>query len=177
MFSVLVFLLGARAATIQWISLPKASEFGNSITSFFPIIFKNYPATSAIPSGVLYVFPSTSITDGDAGGRSAIQQICPSEDPDAHFCSLCEIENAWATTGIFFSDPFPQSWLDYPSRLGTFVYRTDGYPERSDWYGSYNCDGWTSKSPRGKAIYTSALYLASPTCAATLPVACCKRIP
>ena len=168
MFAVLVFLLGARAATAQWISLPKASEIVNSISSFLPIIFNtdsDTSVTSGIPPGVLYIFPSTATTDGAAGGRSAIQQICPSEDPDAHFCSVYEIENAWATTGIFFSDPFPQSWVEKPDE---------------DWSSTgLDCSGWwnNSSTSGGAAIHINARFMDNMHCNTALPVACCKRIP
>ena len=127
MFAVLVFLLGARAATAQWISIPKASEVVNSVSSFFPLIFKNSPAESAIPPGVLYVFPSTATTDGEAGGRSAIQQICPSEDPDSHFCTEGEVGGAFST-GIIFKHPFPPSIVE-TAPGGEWVVD--------------NCTGWT----------------------------------
>ena len=164
MFTVLVFLLGARAATAQWISLPKASEIVNSVSSFLPIIFKSSTVVSANPpSGVLYIFPSTATTDGDAGGRSGIMQICPSEDTGAHFCSIHEIESAWATTGIFFSHPFPQSWVDNPDE---------------NWNSTNaDCDGWGSNSQDGTRISTSAVYTSGMGCQHTLPVACCKQIP
>jgi hypothetical protein len=165
MFTVLVFLFGARAATAQWISLPKASELGNSVTSFFPVIFKSSTVVSASPpSGVLYIFPSTATTDGDAGGRSGIHQICPSEDSDAHFCSVNEIENSWDTTGIFFSDPFPDSWVE----------KTD-----ENWAGSVDCSGWknNTSSVYGASIESNARLLDNTNCNTTLPVACCKQIP
>ena len=179
MFAVLVFLLGARAATAQWISLTKASELGNSITSFFPVIFKNYPTTSVIPSGVLYIFSSTATTTGNAGGRSAIQQICPSEDTSAHFCSIYEIESAWTTSGVLFNHPFPKAWIDFPNRLGTLAYTTAGYPFNSEWSGAGTCDTWTSSLniKNGRTIYESAFDIAGETCDASLPIACCKRIP
>ncbi len=179
MFAVLVFLLGARAATAQWISLPKASDLVNSVSSFLPVILKNYSATSAIPSGVLYIFPSTATTDGDAGGRSAIQQICPSEDTGAHFCSIYEIENAWTTSGVFFKHPFTKSWIDFPNRFGTLAYTSAGYPYVSEWSGAGTCDTWTSSLniKNGRTIYESAFEIAGETCDASLPIACCKRIP
>ena len=173
MFAVLVFLLGARAATAQWISLPKASEIVNSVSSFFPVIFKNYSAASPIPRGVLFVFSSTATTDGDAGGRSGIQQICPNEDLYAHFCSVYEIENEWVTNGILFSDPIPQSWVDYPESLGIL-----GASSASiSWGSSANCEGWSSSTDGdwGTAISTSAAHLIQTNCQTTLPVACCKN--
>jgi hypothetical protein len=165
MFAVLVFLLGARAATAQWISLPKASELGNSISSFFPIIFKNYSATSANPHGVLYVFSSTSTTDGDAGGRPGMNTICSNEDSLAHFCTVSEVENAFKSNGVYFATPIHKSWVDTPLAM-------------SSWSDDYeNCSAWTSASSAfGKAINHMASHVVDEQCNQNIRVACCKWI-
>ena len=164
-FAVLVFLLGARAATAQWISLPKASELGNSISSFFPIIFKNYSATSALPPGVLYVFSSNSHTDGDAAGRPGMNTICSNEDSLAHFCTVDEVESAFKSNGVYFATLFHKSWVDTPL-------------EGTDWNGS-NCFAWTTSSggEHGKVINHEASHVIDEQCNQNLKVACCKWVP
>jgi len=166
MFAVLVFLLGARAATAQWISLPKASEIVNSVSSFLPVIFKNYDAASANPHGALYVFSSTSTTDGDADGRPGMNTICSNEESLAHFCTVDEVESAFKSNGVYFATLFHKSWVDAP--LAT-----------SSWNDAYeNCNGWTSNSdPSGKAINHMASHVIEEPCNQNIQVACCKWIP
>ena len=115
------------------------------------------------PSGVLYVFPSTATTNGYPGGRSVIGDICPTEDPDAHFCSQEEIENAWGTTGVYFNNPFPQSWVDYYTTWEAGV--------------ASNCGGWNLDSTTGKAIQENVSYAVPVSCVFNQPVACCKQMP
>ncbi len=166
MFAVLVFLLGARAATAQWISLPKASEIVNSVASFLPIIFKNYSAPSANPHGALYVFSSTQTTDGDADGRPGMNTVCSNEDSLAHFCTVSEVENAFESNGVYFATLFHKSWVDTPL-------------EGTSWNGS-NCLAWTTSSGGefGKAINHEASHVINEQCNQNiLHVACCKWIP
>jgi hypothetical protein len=167
MFAVLVFLLGARAATAQWISLPKASEIANSISSFLPIMFKNYSAPSANPHGALYVFSSTQTTDGDADGRPGMNTICSNEDSLAHFCTVSEVENAFESNGVYFATLFHKSWVDTPL-------------EGTDWNGS-NCFAWTTSSggEHGKVINHEASHVINEQCnlSPPPPVACCPWIP
>jgi len=166
MFAVLVFLLGARAATAQWISPTKASEIVNSVSSFFPVIFKNYSATSANPHGSLYVFSSNSSTDGDAGGRPGMNTFCSNEDSLAHFCTVSEVENAFKSHGVYFATPIHKSWVDTPLAM-------------SSWNDPYeNCNAWTSNSdPFGKAINHMASHVIDEPCNQNIHVACCKWIP
>ena len=168
MFAVLVFLLGARAATAQWISLPKASELGNSITSFFPVIFKNYPATTVetSPTGALYVFSTTATTNANPGGRSGMNAICSAEDINSHFCNTEELVKALTSSGVYFSDPFNKAWSDNVVSLST-------------WDGEYTCVGWTysSSGQSGRTIEDQAERPGVQSCNDNLPVACCKWIP
>ena len=173
---IVIFTLGAYAAKAEPVSI----RIGSTSISFLPLIIKSMAAEA--PPGVLYVFSSTAATDGSAGGRNTIGDICPNENPDAHFCSLQEIENAWATTGVYFSDPFSQSWLDNPPLLGTRYPDSNGDPKTSIWSstGDYgNCGSWSFDiaGMKGTVIMDSALSVFSATCDSTLPVACCKQMP
>jgi len=174
--AVMMFLLGTWAATAQVFSVSADFLDGIGFSSFLPIIFSI--EGGGPPSGVLYVFNSTATTDGNAGGRSSIMHVCSSADPGAHFCSLHEIESAWVTTGIYFSDPFNKSWVDFPTSLGT-LRQSDVFPVASVWsMGSENCLAWTEGTiGEGKTIAESARYVGNTACNVPLPVACCKYIP
>jgi len=177
--AVIIFFLGAQAATANPVSI----RIGDTEIIFLPLILRSKAADA--PSGVLYVFPSTTTTDGDAGGRSLMGDICPTEDPNAHFCSVHEIENAWSTTGVYFHSSFQQSWVDYPTNLGTKVIKSDYNNADSSWasdspnYKRGNCWGWTNNADDkyGVAIRDYAVTLESLSCDEALPLACCKQVP
>jgi hypothetical protein len=83
--AVLIFALGAQLAAAQPVEL----RIGNTTISFLPLVVTTKAADA--PSGVLYVFPSETKTNGDAGGRALMNDICPNEDSQAHFCRREEI--------------------------------------------------------------------------------------
>ena len=176
MLAIVIFVLGAYAAKAEPVSI----RIGSTEISFLPLVITSKAAEA--PPGVLYVFSSTATTDGSAGGRNTIGDLCPTEDPGSHFCSLQEIENAWAISGVHFSDPFPQSWVDNPTLLGTFYPDSNGDPRTSMWtsIGEYgNCASWTNDivGAKGIIIMGSAVSVFSVTCDTVLPIACCKQMP
>jgi hypothetical protein len=67
--------------------------------------------------------------------------LCVATDPASHFCTLQEIENAAATTGVAFSTAFSSSWMDYLK---------DSWSESQD----INYSGWnvTSTTAVGDVI-------------------------
>ncbi len=147
--------MGVHAATAETVSI----QIGSTTISFLPLVIMTQ--ASDAPSGVLYVFSSTETIDGNAGGRSAIGEMCVAEDPDAHFCNSTEIQSAFDTTGVFFEHPFPISYLDnaYISALDNVF------------------GGWTSTEDYGFFIGENASKTYYELCDQTLPVACCKWMP
>jgi hypothetical protein len=173
---LMVFTLGARAATMN----PVEVRVGNTVIQVFPLVVSSKAAEA--PPGVLYIFSSTATTDGSAGGRNTIGDICPTEDTGSHFCSLHEIETAWTSNGLHFSDPFPMSWVDNPNLLGTLYPDSNGDPKDSLWasIGPYgNCASWTHNvsGAFGTAVGSSGVNISSMDCVNSLPVACCKQMP
>jgi hypothetical protein len=175
LFAVMMFVLGVTAAKAKWVSLPDIQSLPSALSTFFPIIFRSADleiGDETPPSGVLYIFPSKARTTGDAGGRIKIQRICPTEDPDAHFCSIREIENAWDSIGIYYDDQFPFAWVDD-------YYETYNWVDSQHSYSPVNsCGGWLINDGKfnGGIINTGREYRPG-ECDADLPVACCKRIP
>jgi hypothetical protein len=152
-----IFALGVHLATAG----PVEVQIGDTTVSFLPLVMTSKAADA--PSGVLYVFWSTDTTDGYAGGRSAIGQICPSQDPDSHFCSLQEIENAIGTSGVYFENPFSDAWLD---NFSTWQSETE------------NCNGWINNTSfDGQTIIAAARAPSTASCSTDQPVACCKQMP
>jgi len=170
---IFIFTLGVKAATAQ----PVTIRVGATEIVFFPLVMRSVAAEA--PPGVLYVFSSTTTTSGDAGGRDGMGDICPTEDPESHFCSLYEIENAWTTTGVFFHPTFLSSWVDLPLRLGTKQSDVDGYVIDSLWPSmETNCMSWSSDTlGTGTHILGSAAAVSETACSDTLSVACCKQMP
>lgn len=154
----------------------------SSVTDIFlPLVVKRATSQTASPSGVLYVFSTTATTHRKAGGRSGMNAICSNEDPEAHFCSFREIENAWTTTGVFFDAPFNKSWVDFPRKLGAFVLSPDGSVQSSDWP-SEVCRGWSydnsgSTIDVGKVIDNKAITIDNESCGEFHSVTCCKWSP
>lgn len=157
--AVVIFILGAQAATAN----PVSVQIGTTTISFLPLVITSQAADA--PSGVLYVFSSTATTSGNAGGRGAMNDICPSEDPDSHFCRREEIENAWITKGVYFNPSMTNSWLEY-------------FPG-TDWAMGDNCDAWSSDSEfeYGWIIVEPAHECGTRDCNTVQAVACCKWIP
>ena len=156
-----IFALGAQLATAQ----PVEITVGNTTISFLPLIISSRAAEA--PSGVLYVFSSTTLTDGNPGGRDAMQNICFSEDPDSHFCSVDEISNAWVETGVHFTYPFTDTWVDNPYLEGDWIFE-----DRS-------CGSWLENSAavQGNLIFSTARNIVGRNCSAEHHIACCKRMP
>lgn len=132
----------------------------------------------------LYVFPSTTTTNGDAGWRSGTALICEATDVDSHPCSVEEIEKAWIETGVKFETfSIPAAWVD-TAILGTLASNYDTSTP-SDWSGGsagsppWNCEGWTSASSSayGSIIVQSGRDRVNDSCDTVWPVACCKRLP
>jgi len=158
--AIVIFALGAQLATAQPVEL----RIGNTEISFLPLIVTTKAADA--PPGVLYVFSLPLSTQGDVGGRPAIMDLCPTEDPESHFCSLEEIENAWAATGVFFSSSLENAWVDTFSAT-YWVSDTD------------NCNGWTSSDSAHSGYTISEYFVARATygCHSSMSVACCKQMP
>jgi len=174
MLAIIIFFLGAQAAT----AYPVTIRIGDTEIIFLPLILKSKAADA--PSGVLYVFSSTTTSDGNAGGRSLMGDICPTEDPDSHFCSLHEIENAWTTTGVYFNSAFQTSWVDVPVKLGSIHVLDSGQYSGSVWHGQdENCGSWNSSDSdySGRVITDNASVVGGQNCGMPVPVACCKQIP
>ena len=97
-----------------------------------------------------------------------MQNLCYAEDPDSHFCYLQEIEDTWPNTGVHFSNPFPESWVDNPDLSGI------------TWDAEENsCDSWLTNTSgsRGAVIYETAETPGITDCDQVLPLACCKWMP
>jgi hypothetical protein len=102
----------------------------------------------------------------DAGGRGAMNDICPTEDPQAHFCRREEIENAWVITGVYFSPTITETWVEY---------YTEG-----DWSQSGNtCGAWSMSSEfdNGWQIRVPPHEMTRDSCDNEFAVACCKQMP
>ena len=112
---ILIFMFGVGSASANLIKFPSIN-----LGAFLPLVMKNYSGTeTGTTSDALVVFSSAATTDGDQG-RSGMNAICMSEDPEAHFCSLVEIETAWMNGGVRFEHPFNRAWVDYV-QLGTVI--------------------------------------------------------
>jgi hypothetical protein len=158
--AIVIFALGAQLATAQPVEL----RIGSTTISFLPLIVTTEAAEG--PSGVLYVFPSQAKTQGNPGGRSKMNDICPSEDSQAHFCRWEEIDNAWVTTGVYFTSVFTNSWVEYIPNL--------------IWEEEYtNCSGWESSdfNDLWRIITQNAKFVDQSSCQELWSVACCKWIP
>ena len=162
-----IFLLGAGLAAAAAIN--KASA---NLSGFLPLIL-NKPAdlVPVTSTGVLIVFSTSATTDGNAGGRTGMNDMCVSEDPASHLCSWEEITNTWTNTGVSFQSPFVRAWVD----------RATNY-----YYG--DCLGWTSNSAapseeNGSWIDNNAQNIrigesySGPFCNEVYHVACCKWVP
>jgi hypothetical protein len=143
---------------------------------FLPLVMKFLAQLPGGDSGVLYVFHTTAQTDGDAGGRVGMNDLCIAEYSDSHFCSIMEIENAMATSGVRFSTT-TTSWID-SAKLGSLNLSYSGDPLESNWT-MYSCTGWTGNSSQadGAIIHPTAEEVRISDCSSTRPVICCKRLP
>lgn len=167
---VFLFIVAASDTYPHWISQ------SDILYVDMPMVLNALPTTTQefSPSGVLIVFSSTTTTNANGGGRSGMNAICTAEDPDAHFCSLYEIENAYVSTGVYFRNPFNKAWVDNPTRLGTRISTPDA-PYGSNWIEN-NCGGWVSDTTEkyAHAIMDSARANGSGKCNEVNYVACCK---
>jgi hypothetical protein len=155
-----IFALGVHLATAGTVEV----QIGDTTISFLPLVMTSKAADT--PPGVLYVFNAGYETNGDVGGRSLMGEICTNADPESHFCSMEEIENARVTNGVYFLVDFNASWAD------VVEINTGG------WSSGLNCSGWTSDAGEGGFILSSfASSLDFVTCDNTADVACCKQIP
>jgi len=168
--STVIGLFTGRAAGL-------AEPVQNSSNSvFLPLVMKFLAQLPGGDSGVLYVFHTTAETDGDAGGRVGMNDLCIAEYSESHFCSIMEIENAMATSGVRFSTT-TTSWIDN-AKLGSLYMSYSGDPNDSRWT-MYSCSGWTWNSYEGDGaiIHPAAEEIRTSACSATRPVTCCKRLP
>ena len=140
---------------------------------------------SVASGGALQVFQTVATYNGSgpAGyGRSGMHAGCRAEDPDSHFCTLQEIENAWKTSGVDFV-LVGQAWVDN-AVVGTIDSGYSGdFTIVSDWYGGsasgdypYNCNAWTNSTntARGLIMNDGAISPATEACDDIHPIACCK---
>lgn len=157
-----VFALGAQLATAEPVEL----RIGSTTISFLPFIVTTKAAEA--PPGVLYVFSTGFETGGNVGGRSFMGEICTNEDPNAHFCSMEEIENARVTNGVYFLVDFVSSWVD------VIDFSQGGWSDVG-----LNCAGWSSENDlhTGFVLSAFASSLDVVTCDSLARVACCKQIP
>jgi hypothetical protein len=167
-------LLGAGLATAGVLK-----NISGSLSGFLPIVMSRSPA-AVTSSEALIVFSSQATTNGDAGGRTGMNDICENEDPSSHFCSMEEIELAWLERGVRF-ETFTGAWLD-SHQAGTLIksYAT-GQDTVSHWGRNYNCGGWTSTVGWSMYIYEGGSALnwegndGTPIyCTEVHPVSCCK---
>lgn len=144
--------------------------------------------TSGSPRGTLTVFASSATTGAaPAQARAGMGDLCRLDDPDAHFCTLQEINAAFMGSGVRFQTPFPAAWVDFirsstisrPS--GSDSYSTTNYGWRgvgntTDPFYVQNCNGWTNTAAGsyGTIIQANAENYAQTTCNLSYPVACCK---
>jgi len=182
--AVLIFMLGVTSATAGWIKVPVLDFSG-----FLPSVMKNADTTStaAGSTGALVVFSSAAVTDGNAGGRAPMNNICFVQDPDSHFCSLVEIETAWMYRGVRFQNPFTRAWVDDPV-LGTVIrHQATGAGADSNWeYYTNVCQAWTSNNSMDEGTWIdngarkpNFEWYGTPGgiaagCNEVHPVACCK---
>ena len=135
------------------------------------------PTQEYSPTGVLIVFSSTATTKGGAGGRAGMNALCSAENPNSHFCSLFEVENAFISTGVYFVHPFSESWIDLPNKLGSRYPNPDTgtVPINNSRWGTYSCEGWTLVSDlnKGHSIGETASSTSTSACDETLQVSCC----
>lgn len=142
--------------------------------------------TAGSPRGTLQVFSSSTTTTGNpaavvgASSRRGMTLICHIDDPDAHFCTAHEIENALLTTGVDFSGLAATSWLDHMD-LRTIYESYGGDLYLSSWANAVNaprnCYGWhdTAAGYYGITIIEGGQYLTNGAlCTSELPVACCR---
>ncbi len=179
-----VILAGAGIATA---SLVRSAS--GILPGFLPLIMKLPAEVPVTSSSALVIFSSSTVVDGNPGGRSAMNDVCASQDPASHFCSLTEIEDAWTSGGVRFQSPFVRAWVDNPY-LGTVVtYRITGSWVDSRWKDNLVCDGWSANnvSTEGTWIDNNGqglnIEIASDGtyvhafCNELHNVACCKTVP
>jgi len=142
------------------------ADSGIAETIFLPLVLEGAESVAPSPTGALYVFSTAATTNGNPGGREGMNAMCSAEDVQAHFCTIQEVENAFANTGVYFAKPFSSSWVDDPLSSGWSV-------------SNVNCIGWTDTTPnnRGFIIIEKAWETGLKACGILTSVACCKWIP
>ena len=115
LFAVMMFVVGVTAASADLVTLPSTEYITNAFSGFLPIVTKS-DSSEAEPAGTLYVFSTSAKTDGsppDGGGRVGMNAMCSAEDPNAHFCTVQEVEFAMLRSGVYFnSSKTEESWID-----------------------------------------------------------------
>jgi hypothetical protein len=184
-----IVLLGAGFATAGVVKYVSAN-----LSGFLPLIM-NRSAVETTTSNALIIFSSVATTDGNAGGRTGMDEICMSEDPASHLCSLAEIENAWVNRGVSFQSPFYRAWIDYPT-LGSIETNPLGpsssysYIIHGNWeYNNRTCMGWASNDIGDYGVWIDnnatginieyereGNYIPA-LCNEVHPVTCCKSAP
>jgi hypothetical protein len=175
---VLVVMAMIGSSVIGAVSTWATSDAANGTYSvFLPLVMKFLAQLPGGGSGTLYVLQTAARTDGDAGGRGGMNDLCIAEDSESHFCSLMEIENAMATSGVRFSTMTTTSWIDN-AKLGSLNMSYRGDPNDTNW-AMYSCSGWAGNSSQmdGAIIYPAAEEIRTSDCSADRPVTCCKRLP
>jgi hypothetical protein len=186
--AVMVFFLGATANAYGLMPVETLVPGDLDVAAFLPLLAKNYSASGGL-SGTLLVFSTDANTTGSGGGRSGMNFKCTDQDPESHFCTLPEIENAMMTSGVRFSTPFVEAWVDNPS-LGTVItHQVDGTAHISVWQHN-NCVGWNINlnTQFGTVIFDNGVGLSieldpgtgqpSPRpCDLNRRVACCRWVP
>lgn len=144
--------------------------------------------TSGSPRGTLTVFASSTATGAaPAQARAGMGDLCSLDDPDAHFCTLQEINAAFGSAGVQFQTPFPAAWVDFirastisrPNGVDNYTttnYGWRGAGNTTDPFYVQNCNGWTNTAAGsyGTIIQSGAENYAQTTCNLSYPVACCK---
>jgi hypothetical protein len=148
--AVLFFLLGATAAASGFLPIETLVPGDLDVSAFLPLLVKNYSASGGL-NGTLVVFSTAASTNGSAGGRAGMNDQCLLEEPDSHFCTLSEIENAMMTGGVRFRSPFVEAWVDNPGLGTVLTHQIDGAYHDSRWqYG--NCQGWATNQSAYDAV-------------------------
>jgi hypothetical protein len=185
---ILIFFLGATANAYGLIPVETLTPGDLDVAAFLPLLAKNFSANGGL-SGTLLVFSTDANTTGSGGGRSGMNFKCTDQDPESHFCTLPEIENAMMTSGVRFSTPFVEAWVDNPTLGKVITHQVDGTAHNSVWKIN-NCEGWNvALSDRFGAVILDngvgvsieidpATGMDSPRpCNSNRRVACCRWVP
>lgn len=180
LIAALIFMLGVEAANAGWLTIPE-----DWVSSFLPITMKEASAETTT-SRPLSVFSTIATTTGNAGGRTGMNQMCMSQDPDSHFCNLAEIDVAWINRGVRFLPPLNRAWVDNPSLGLAITYQATGAAATEKWSQGFVCNGWITGDDSAEGIWIddnaiginiemspTGQYIHAP-CDQVHHVACCK---